>query len=210
MRFWKPRAITNPPSVMMLVASYLDGEHDRRWDTLQCLLYSLKAQTYQNWQVVVVHDGPIAHDHASLKLMDRVSEIDPRITLVETDERLKSFGHKHRHEYAKASSADILGFTNDDNYYAPVYFEWMIHEMLAKKAELAYCDMVHSHKLWKPFTTAPRYKHLDMGGFLAKRSLVERTPWTDYSFSGDGMFINALTANSRKTVKVASTLFVHN
>ena len=139
-----------------------------------------------------------------------ITDLDGRISLEQTPNQIGHFGHKYRHPYALKVPDGWIGFTNDDNYYMPVYFEWMLHEAVTRRAEFVYCGLVHSHKMWKPFQTLPRYRHLDLGGFLAKASLVHSVPWTDYSFKGGGTYINALAAKSRKTVKVAATLFVHN
>lgn len=208
MRYWnrKPHPVPGEPLVTMLVASYLTDDL-RREASLRCLLASFEAQTYKNWQAVVVHDGPVTRG--------TFSEDDPigdsgRVNLVQTPERLGQFGHPHRHKFASQVESGWVGFTNDDNYYMPVYFEAMLSEALSKGADFVYCDMVHSHQMWKPFRTQPRCSRLDLGGFLARVELVKRTPWTDFSFRGDGVYIDALVANSGKIAKVDATLFVHN
>lgn len=204
MRFWKPRKIEGNPRLAMIVASYINGDV-RRGHALHCLLCSFLAQTYKNWIATVVHDGSVS---APFYLPTQL--FDNRVKMIQTKERLQQFGHPHRRKFALEAQADYIGFTNDDNYYMPTYFEWMLGELVAKKADFVYCDMVHSHRGWKPMTTTPRYRGLDMGGFIASKALIEKTPWTDYSFRGDGMYINALTANARKVIKVPATLFVHN
>lgn len=204
MRFWTPRDFTERPKLTMLVASYL-GDEPRRFHTLRCLLASFSSQTYPNWEAVVVHDGPMQSWYR-----EKLGECDSRVRIEETPAKIGHFGHKYRHRYACGVTEGWIGFTNDDNYYAPTYFEWMLAEGIAKKAEFVFCDMVHSHKQWRPFPTQPRYKKLDLGGFIAKKELVHRTPWTDFSFKGDGTYINALVANAKKTHKVGATLFVHN
>jgi hypothetical protein len=209
MRYWakQNKKIRGQPLLSMTIASYLN-EDPRRLDALTCLLYSFKAQTYAKWTATVVHDGPCQNGfNLSAYLKQAIG--DKRISVVTTPERLMHHGHPYRREQALLTQGDYLGFTNDDNYYAPVYFEWMLSELTAG-ADFVYCDMVHSHKLWQPFKTEPRYKKLDMGGFVASRQLVELTPWTDFSFKGDGTFIDALQVRARKVVKVPATLFVHN
>ncbi len=201
MRYWTPREIADPPLFTMVVASYLNGD-PRRVAALKCLLASLAAQTYPNWRAIVIHDGPCS--------VPFVPD-DNRVIFRCTPGKIGHHGHKYRHPAAMTLKPDgWVGFTNDDNYYMPTYVEWLLSEAIAKKAELVYCNMIHSHKLWKPFTTKPRYRHLDVGGFIARVSLVQRTPWTDFSFKGDGIYINGLAAASKKTIKIDATLFVHN
>lgn len=203
MRFWKPKQIDDQPLVRLVVASYLNEERVSRRAALHCLLHSLRAQTYANWNLTVVHDGP-----CDWQLV--LPEPDARIEFLTTPRKIGHFGHKYRRRYALEGPGDVIGFTNDDNYYAPTYLEWMLHTMQKERAEFVYCDMVHSHQMWKPFKTEPKYRKLDLGGFLVKRRLVENVPWTDFSFKGDGTYINALVAKARRTAKVNATLFVHN
>lgn len=210
MRYWKPRKFERQPLVSMVVATYLEDPY--RCQSLVALLAALHVQTYHNWEAIVVHDGPcpVTLDR------ERLDELGPgdgvqRVYFHETKERRRQFGHPHRYWAATTlAKGEIIGFTNDDNYYAPVYFEWLVSEMLRQEADFVHCDMVHSHQLWQFFPTKPRYKKLDLGGFLVRAELVRSTPWTDFSFRGDGSYINALVQKARKVVKVPACLFVHN
>lgn len=206
MRYWKPRTIPGDPVVTLAIASYLNDD-PRRVDALFCLLYSLKAQTYPNWRAVVVHDGPFT---APFQAYGRLMAFDERVRIVKTADRLRQAGHPHRRTYALEGPGEFVGFANDDVYYCPVYFEWLLSELATHDADLAHCDMVHSHKMWRPLATRPVRGHIDVGGFLARRSLVESTPWTDFSFNGDGAYVEALVRKARKVVKVPAVLYVHN
>ncbi len=207
MRFWKPKDLSRDLKVSMQVASFLNGEA-RQLEALLCLLYSFRAQTHKRWEAIVTHDGPIT-DPA---VRDAITSVkDKRIKLIETAEHKHHFGHPHRHwAITTHATGDVVGFTNQDNYYVPSYFSWMLSEMEEKRADFVYCDMVHSHTRWHFFPTKPKYKHLDLGGWLATASLVRATPWTDYSFSGDGAYINALVRKAKRVAKVGACLFVHN
>lgn len=203
MRYWKQRPTPGMPRVGIAIASYLRDDR-RQLAALRCLLASLEAQTYPHWRAVVVHDGPLGSERPDWLRSGRFE-------FRETPVRAGQFGHPHR-QPAAASLADcpIVGFSNGDNYYAPVFLEALVHEIAARKADLAYCDMVHSHQLWKPVTTKPTRGKIDVGGFLVRRSLVEQTPWTDYTFSGDGRYVEALVRKCRRVAKVPGCLFVHN
>lgn len=206
MRYWKPRKITGAPRVSLVVASWL-GE-PRRLDTLFSLLYSLRAQTYPHWNAVVVHDGP-APDEARTEFSRVLCHDLERITLAETATRLGRFGHPHRHDWACRQPGRYVGFCNDDGWYAPTYLEWLVAELQSSGAGLVHCDLVHSHKLWREFPTAPIAGRIDVGCFLAEKSLVASTPWTDHSFRGDGLYVEAL-ARKAKTARVRAALYVHN
>lgn len=206
MRYWKKRATPGNPRVGLAVASYLN-EDPRRLDSLACLASSLRAQTYPHWSAVVVHDGPM--NDAARAACEKIR--CPRVSVVETPTRSAKFGHPHRRQHALGIKGAVhLGFANDDGYYAPVYLEALVHELSAKKAEFAYCDMVHSHRIWLPMSTAPTRGKIDIGCFLVRRTLVESTPWTDLSFHGDGVYVEALVKKAKNVAKVKATLYVHN
>lgn len=221
MRYWKPKPIVGTPTVGIGVAAYIpdDGNTDRLRAALRCLVASFQAQTYTRWKMLIVHDGPYPHDHASLKYFDQWDD-EPRVIVTETKERKQQFGHPHRQHMIDTladGGCEWIGLTNQDNYYVPTYLEWMLSVGTAGKhpCDFVYCDMVHSHKLWKPLITQPKRGKLDLGGWLARASLARQTKFDNHSFAGDGDYINRLVEHARKksnaaVQKVAATLFVHN
>lgn len=206
---WEPKPITGSPKVSMVIAAY------HRPDPLASLLYSLRSQTYPNWEAVIVHDGA---GKSAKQVVEAIQ--DPRIRFVETTERRGNYGHPWRSYGISLATGDYIGLSNDDNWYAPVYFEWMLSVLTTQQAQFAYCDMVHSHQQWKfyptqhrrfrLFPTRPKKGTLDLAAWIAEASLVKNTEWTDFSFDGDGTFIEALTAKCAKVLHVPGCLFVHN
>lgn len=205
MRYWKPREIVGKPLVGIAIASYLNNDWDRRHAALCCLLYSLLAQTYQNWTALVVHDGPVVKPPNLPN--------DPRIVFETTPLRAQQFGHPHREAALaklRSDGAEWLGLSNDDNYYVPVYLEWMLSEAQRSKAEFVYCDAVHSHKQWSVLAAELRRGKIDLGHFLANKRLTQSIAFDKYTFAGDWDYISRLQAVARRKVKVTGTLFVHN
>lgn len=196
---WTPREVRGNPKVSMVIAAY------RRPDPLACLLWCLKSQTWDNWEAIVMHDGEGPQDR---QVVEGIG--DPRIRFVETAVRQGNWGHPLRGTAVQLAAGDFIGMTNDDNYYAPVYFEWMLHELTVGGADFVHCNMVHSHAEWAAFPTAPRKHQIDMGGWLARADLVKTTPFWDMSFTGDGTFVEELAAKARKVVHVPGFLFIHN
>lgn len=209
MRYWKPRVISGN-TVGIVITSYL-GDDPRRVSSLMCLLWALKAQTYPHWVAKIAHDGPL-----DPQLKKCFLEVDSRVSVVEFD-RLKHHGHPHRRVAALSDTwCDVrekptwILMTNDDNYYAPAFLEWLVSEGEAQRSDIVYCNMVHSHKLWAPFRTELSRGKIDIGSFLVRRTLVEKVPWTDFSFSGDGAYVEALAVQAKRTTKIEATLFTHN
>lgn len=211
MRYWKARKLTGNPKVGIAVAAY--ATDDRHQAALKALVASFEAQTYGNWQLEVTHDGPYPHDHGTLKFFDQWDG-EPRVSVVETPSWQGKFGHPHRQaaiERLLAAGCEWIGLTNQDNYYAPVYLEWMLHTGQSTGSDLVYCDFVHSHATWKPRVAQLRRGYIDLGCFLAHRRLVEQIRFDKFEFAGDWDYISRLNhAAKDRSAKVPAVLFTHN
>lgn len=207
MRYWpkKRKPIVGNPSVGISVATY------RQTHCLHALLSSLQAQTYNNFHVYVVHDGPWDQ---GVKF-DIGMRFDSRFSCHETGQRMNQFGHNNRvagMALALSDEFDYIGTCNGDSYYAPTYIEWMLMELQARKAAFAYCNMVHSHKLWQPMKTEIKRGKIDVGCWLAESHLVASTPWESREFAADWVYINAMTKKLKpnQIAKVDGYLYHHN
>jgi hypothetical protein len=211
MRYFKPKKIPGSPTVGVAVAAFLN-EDARRHASLLCLAYSFLAQSYPRWKLLVVHDGPPAP--AAEPVLEQLRRLDKRVKVEVTQERVKQFGHPHRQaavERLIADGCEWVGLTNDDNYYAPAYLEAMLGAALDKPpAELVYCDLVHSHKMWRPVSTAPARGKLDLGAFLVRAALCRKIRFDNYGFAGDGDYISRMARAAKVVRKLPGTLFVHN
>jgi hypothetical protein len=208
MRFWKTRPVDGQPLVGLAVAAYLNDDTSLRLHAaVQCLYYAILAQTYPNWKLLFVHDGPYSGPGVP-------QFSDPRVEWVETPARLAKFGHPYRQmasERLQAAGCQWIGMTNQDNYYVPVYFEWMLAAAIAKQVPFVYCDMVHSHKKWKPLITKPTRGAIDLGAFLARSDLVAKVKFDQTGFAADGDFVQRLVQAAKNRVeKVPATIFLHN
>lgn len=199
MRNWKPRGLSGSEKVSVVVATY------EQTDCLLSLLYGLRAQTYQNWEAIVVHDGP---GPTCRRLVDGIG--DARIVCHEAPEHGGHFGHEWRAWGLERATGAYVGMTNGDNWYAPVYFEWMLSAMIPAGADLAYANMIHSHHQWAPFKTVLRVGQCDLGAWIATAALARAVPWPGTSFEADGQYIEAMARLARRVVHVPGHLFVHN
>lgn len=205
MRFWHKRRFKETPLLSVIVAAFTRDD-PRLQAALLCLVHSFRAQTYTNWEMLVIHDGPGSGMGGAFKRLE-----EPRVTLLETEERKHNFGHPHRQLGIDQAKGTWLMLTNGDNYYVPTFIEALLYEASARKADFAYCDMVHSHKQWKPMSCQPRYRYLDLGGLIVKTALARQVPFNRTNFAADGDWINRLADKARgRIAKVAATLFVHN
>lgn len=196
MRYYRPRKLPRQPLVSLVVAAY------ERPRPLQCLLTSLLAQTYENIEIVVVHDGP-----PSPKWLDRYRAVANKCCRLEhLESRQQKFGYPARRRGLELARGEFVGFANDDCYYVPVY----LYELLLTGADFAYCDMIHSHRGWQPIAARPQRKFIDIGNWLARTELVRSVPWKSDEFAADAALVAGIVARTAKVAHVKRYLYVHN
>lgn len=91
----------------------------RREPLLHRFLKRIRKQTYPDWKLVVVHDGPSPLTQA---LVARFRALDPRIEYMHTATWTNDMGVSPRHEGVKhvleGKPPDYCLFWDDDNYFA--------------------------------------------------------------------------------------------
>lgn len=192
--------IKGNPLVSIVVPSY------NRPKQLNILIQSLLLQTYQNVEIIVYNDGP------NSEIRDLLSDYqnESRVIYLETAEHMGGWGHLQRELGSKVAKGDFIGHANDDNYYCPVYIEWMVAALVNLGSDFAFCNFVHSHEGYKPFDTYPALGKIDAGVWIAKSNLVKETPWPNYSFSADGQYVEELLKKNPKVTKIPGYLVIHN
>jgi predicted protein tyrosine phosphatase len=170
-------------------------------DRMNAFLLSMQRQRYERWELVFVTDGP---NPSAKNLIDRIE--DNRVKLIETERPMGRWGHTYRQRGIDACSGDFIGLSNDDNYYVPGYLEQMVNALESSGAELAMCSMLHSYWGWQQLEAGH-----DLGSWIARRSLVDRTPWNGDDFFYDDRYIAGLKQNAGgKIVTIDRPLFIHN
>jgi glycosyltransferase involved in cell wall biosynthesis len=206
MRYWKMKSLSNDPKVGIVIATF------DQTACLQSLIASLKTQTWRNFTALVSHDGPASEEVK--QAYKAAAGNDPRFIFQESPERKNQFGHERRYagfEQLIASGCDHLCTTNGDCWYTPNYFESMLYQLQKDSVSLAYCNMIHSHKLWQPLRTEMARGKIDVGCWMAHKDLVSSVTWTDFTFAGDWSFIHKMHKSCEgKHSKVDAYLYVHN
>lgn len=168
-------------------------------DRLHLLLLSMQRQRYDNWEVVAVTDGP------NPEVARMVAELnEPRVRVLQTEQRLGNFGHAHRQRGLDACRGEIIGISNDDNYFVPGYLEQMVAGMA--NADMVLCFCAHGKGGWAPL--GPPH---GIGCWLARASLVRRVSWTGTQPAADLEYTRQLVELAGDRVaKIERALFVHN
>ena len=97
----------NNPKFSIIVVAY------KKYNELKCLLYSLLAQSYNNFEIILIHDGV---DNKHKDLFENF-ENDSRITYLQTPIRHNDWGMSLRNKGIKLAKGEWVINTNDDNYY---------------------------------------------------------------------------------------------
>ena len=180
---------------------------------LRCLLYSLMSQTYDNFDVIIMHDGDDEeYNKVVLEFMD-----DTRFRFRNTGQRYNDWGHSLRNLGLLFATGDFVINTNDDNYYTP---NWLmeLHDALKSKpmANFVYYDMVMSHnnsenlnkKAYGLFKPKIKHSYIDVGQYAVSRDVIMNHKFGSKADS-DGDLIEEIIYKLRP-VYIDKILFVHN
>jgi predicted protein tyrosine phosphatase len=169
-------------------------------DRMVAFILAMQRQRYDNWELIFVTDGPFPAAHQAVANVG-----DPRITVLGTERPMGHWGHPYRQRGMDAATGDWIGLSNDDNYYAPGYFEQMMNAAKGEDADLVLCSMLHSYAGWA--SLEPGH---DLGSWIARRELVKATPWEGDDFAADARHVARLKANAKRIATVTRPLFIHN
>ncbi len=173
------------------------------------IISSLICQTYQNWELLLIHDGK--NETGLNKLIPK----DKRIKYSETKERIGNWGHKIRSEQIKnLTDSDYVVVTNPDNYHAPVYIEYMLKGFEKQGTIATYCShMVHSYKAWQIIECRMMRGFVDCAGVMIKTDVAKQVGWNDVeSHSADWFFFNDIIKKYgiHNFNRVLGCLLIHN
>lgn len=206
MRYWKPKKTPSDAKVGISVVTY------NQTDCLASLIHALKSQTFTNFKAYILHDGPWSE--AAVRRFEMSVDGDDRFVKSNSFDRMAKFGHHLRQigfDSLKFDGCNWLCTMNGDCWYAPVYFEWMLGSAFENQANFVYCNLVHSHKLWKPMKSELKRGSIDAGSWIAHTDLVGSTKWDSQNFAADWEYIDKLKNKPNfKPAKVDGYIYTHN
>lgn len=191
--------------VRFVICAYLNDDINRI-NQLYCCVYSLLSQTHKSIEIYIHHDGPI--DDTTIP--NKFEQIDSRIKFIVLPKQKKTWGFYDRRNIALIEPlSDWIVFTNDDNYYVPIFAEKMLSALLTNNSEMAFCNMIHDHLDYNILDSYVEVCKIDMGSFISSSRIIKDTEWTSFIAEADGVYAVEL---SKKTnpIKINQVLFVHN
>jgi len=175
------------------------------------IISSMLAQTHQNWELILVHDGK--NETGLDKIIKSIG--DQRIKYSQTDKRSGNWGHKIRsEEIQKLTGNGFVLITNADNYHVPAYFEKMLEGFTSDNVKATYCSkMVHSYIQWGVIDCQLKRGYIDCAGVLIRNEVAKRVGWKDIeSHSADWFFFNDIARmyGASSFNRVEGCLLIHN
>lgn len=216
-RYWK----LGRPSATVLILAPAYGRYPS-------LVSSLIAQTYENWELHLIHDGPAPADFPRFA--------DERVIFTETPRRRKEYGHPIRIDWLQQIKdgkirGDYAVITNEDNYHAPVFLEKLVRPLEEDSGLVgAYCSqMVHNYKGpdgesppagqdhftdgYGVLDTKPEIGFIDCAAVVVRAKVAGEAGWPSTRHSSDWDYLNNIAWRSggwHKLKKVFGALLVHN
>jgi hypothetical protein len=198
--------------ITILCASY------KRYKEINVLLNSFICQTVDNWNLIVMHDGP---DPRMKEIVGEYSKNYPQISYIESSVRANDYGHSFRDEGIKLVDTEYLMFTNDDNYYTPKFLEYMIDAVEKKGFDFVLCNFISHYNNpgiyiqedYNVLNAFPRKNYIDMGAFILRTAFAREIGFKSRAFAADGDFVDELMkrfSGKIKVGKINKVLFVHN
>jgi hypothetical protein len=179
------------------------------YKSFPAIISSLIMQTYSNWELLLIHDGP---DEGFVRQYVELVN-DDRIKFSETPEHRGAWGHYIRSEYIQKAEGDFILVTNPDNYHTPVYLEYML-KGFGDGVIATYCEsMVHSYKAWQVIPCMLKRGYLDCAGVLVASSAAKTVGWNNTTeHSADWLYFQDLITRfgQQSFMKIKGTLLIHN
>ncbi|HMX91963.1 MAG TPA: glycosyltransferase, partial [Nitrospira sp.] len=127
-------SFTRPPMVSVIVPTY------NRPDRLQVALSSILAQTYQDFEIIVVNDGTV-------DVSDVIAPLnrDGRITVIRHD-RNRGLAAA-RNTGIRAAKGTYIAYLDDDDTYLPDHLQTLVTTLQGGEHKVAYTDAWRIHEV---------------------------------------------------------------
>lgn len=107
----------------------------KRPKLLKRAIESVLKQTYEDWELIVVHDGPA--DEETTKLMRAYEDADDRIKMIELFENHGNHTKPKNHGILE-SGGEYICYLDDDNEYLPTFMETLKLELELSQVDAVY------------------------------------------------------------------------
>jgi glycosyltransferase involved in cell wall biosynthesis len=181
-------------------------------ESLKCFINSIKNQTNDNWNLVIVHDGPNPSLKEELK---NENYLNDKVSFIEHPVRTNNYGHLlRRWSLDNVELSERVLLTNADNYYTPN----LIEEVLKYDEDFIYFNVIHSHKnksnhnksSYGFMNTDLVSSKIDMGCVVIKSEIAKKVGFNSISYGADWDYFEDVLKTNPSILKIDKVLFVHN
>jgi len=188
------------------------------------IAYSLLEQTYCNWRLLLIHDGPMDYEFKEGRDWQ-----DRRIKFIVTKKHSGSkWGHPLRQlglDYLAGRAMDEqLGdlvfqetthvvISNADNYHVPGFCEYMLKPFADDRTALTYCtQFAHNHQDWRIIPVEFMLGRIDCCCVVVEKELAIEVGWRSMEEASDWTYIQDCISKikNHNYVPVTGCLVVHN
>src|SRR5688572_17516758 len=193
-RWVNPNPIV-PGRVTVITATY------NRPKELRAAIGYVRAQSYQNWEQIIVSDGPDPRVRAL------VAEFgDPRIHACYTN-RFPTVGNYQKNYALRYATGEFVLYFDDDNIIFPHCLETMARGFISDDIGYVICPIQYGDKrrgaqdvvVVKHPKPGFRHREIDQLNYMIRRPLVERAWGLRFHGAADFLLINRVAGLSRGT-----------
>lgn len=120
----------NTPQISVIVPIYKVEKY------LKECVDSILAQTYQNFELILVDDGS---PDSCPAMCDEFAKQDSRVVVIHKENGGLSDARNAGLDIARG---EYIGFVDSDDYISPIMYETLMNRILSDKSELAICEYV--------------------------------------------------------------------
>lgn len=186
------------------------------FNTYPEIISSMICQTYPNWELLLLHDGPCKTNLK--KILATIG--DHRIKFIESEKHVGNWGHYLRQwgiEQIKQGvfDCDFVVITNADNHHVPVYCEYFLRGFLTNPAAVAvYCNkMIHSYKAWDLIPVRLARGYVDCAGVMLTKDAACEVGWNNITdHSADWIYFSEAIKKygASRFISIQGCLLIHN
>jgi glycosyltransferase involved in cell wall biosynthesis len=158
-----------------------------RIEPLKLAVESVRQQTHQNFQHIVVKDGCVEGPDCRRcretdELGNRLSREDSRLKYISLKEHQGGYGYYARNHGIEISTAPLIAYLDDDNWWEPNHLETLYAAITRAKATFAFSGTrvytATGKLLFNRITRKPYFSGIDTNELLHRRELIAKYgPW---------------------------------
>jgi glycosyltransferase involved in cell wall biosynthesis len=158
---------------------------------LPSFVYNILGQTWDNWKLIILHDGPSSD--GSKEFMEQiVAQYPDQVTYIESETRENCWGHQNRALGLSLVDTPWVTFTNVDNQYCWDFVHHLWGDMTNGRHDVICFRIAHNYFGYKSFYNWFDMSQCDMMQFAVRTEMAKTAGFNHRVHEADGLFIRDL------------------